>query len=69
MISRYTVQGMTCEHCVNAVTEEVSAIPGVQEAAVDLSSGSLTVTSADPIDFDRIESAVDEAGDYTVAVA
>lgn len=69
MISRYTVQGMTCEHCVNAVTEEVSAIPGVQQAAVDLASGSLTVTSAEPIDFSRIESAVDEAGDYTVAAA
>jgi copper chaperone CopZ len=51
------------------VTEEITAIPGVQQAAVDLASGSLTVTSAEPIDFSRIESAVDEAGDYTVAAA
>jgi copper chaperone CopZ len=69
MISNYTVQGMTCEHCVHAVTEEVSAIPGVEQAAVELASGSLTVTSEKPIDLSRIEAAVDEAGDYTVAVA
>jgi copper chaperone CopZ len=69
MISTYTVQGMTCEHCVHAVTEEVSAIPGVEQAAVELASGSLTVTSDKAIDFSLIEAAVDEAGDYTVAAA
>ena len=35
----YIVTGMTCEHCVNAVTQEVSALPGVQEVAVDLATG------------------------------
>lgn len=69
MISNYTVQGMTCEHCVHAVTEEVSNIEGVEQAVVDLSSGSLQVTSAEPIDFAKIQAAVDEAGDYTVSAA
>jgi copper chaperone len=69
MISNYTVQGMTCEHCVHAVTEEVSAIPGVEQAAVDLSTGSLTVTSQKPVDLAQIEAAVDEAGAYTVVTA
>ncbi|SDS74270.1 heavy-metal-associated domain-containing protein [Microlunatus soli] len=69
MINNYTVQGMTCEHCVNAVTEEVSAVPGVEQAVVDLAQGSLTVTSQQPIDFALIEAAVDEAGDYRVNAA
>lgn len=69
MISNYVVDGMTCQHCVQAVTEEVSAIPGVDDAAVTLDGGALTVTSTEPILFDQIAAAVDEAGDYTVTAA
>ncbi|MBB1501855.1 heavy-metal-associated domain-containing protein [Propioniciclava sp. MC1683] len=58
---------MTCEHCTKAVTEEVSAIPGVTGVKVDLDSGSLKVVSDAPVDFDRIVEAVAEAGDYTVS--
>ncbi len=63
----YTVTGMTCGHCVSAVTEEVSAIPGVTAVNVELESGALQVTSDAPVDFDRIVEAVAEAGDYSVA--
>ena len=66
-VAQYTVSGMTCSHCVNAVTEEVSAIPGVTDVQVDLESGSLKVASDAPVDFDRIVEAVAEAGDYTVS--
>jgi len=62
----YTVTGMTCGHCVKAVTEEVSALPGVTGVDVDLATGRLTVASDAPVDFDRIVEAVAEAGDYTV---
>lgn len=64
----YVVSGMTCQHCVSSVTEEVSAVFGVTDVVVDLASGQLTVTSDDAIAFDEIEAAVDEAG-YTVAAA
>ena len=64
--STYRVTGMTCGHCVKAVTEEVSAIAGVSAVEVDLETGALRVTSATPIDFDRIVEAVAEAGDYKV---
>ncbi|MBP8920405.1 MAG: heavy-metal-associated domain-containing protein [Micropruina sp.] len=67
MQATYTVEGMTCGHCVAAVTEEVRNIPGVTDAAVVLEGGTLTVTSDAPVDFDRIVEAVAEAGDYTVA--
>ncbi len=58
----YTVTGMTCQHCVNAVTEEVSAIPGVTEVQVDLAAGALAVTSPTPVDRVQVAAAVDEAG-------
>jgi copper chaperone CopZ len=62
----YTVVGMTCGHCVNAVTEEVSQIPGVTAVDVDLASGGLTVTGEAPIDETAVRAAVEEAG-YEVA--
>ena len=66
--SNYLVTGMTCTHCVNAVTEEVSAVDGVTQVDVDLDSGRLTVVSDGPVPFDLVAAAVDEAG-YTVAPA
>ncbi|GHF59697.1 heavy metal transport/detoxification protein [Amycolatopsis bartoniae] len=62
----YTVTGMTCEHCVKAVSEEVGKVEGVESVAVDLPSGALTVVSAHELDDAAIRAAVDEAG-YQVA--
>ena len=62
----YTVVGMTCGHCVDAVTEEVSAVPGVTAVDVDLASGGLSVSSTEPVDDDAVRAAVEEAG-YQVA--
>ena len=62
----YTVVGMTCGHCVSAVTEEVGQVPGVTGVEVDLASGRLTVTSEATVDDDAVRAAVDEAG-YEVA--
>jgi copper ion binding protein len=62
----YTVTGMTCGHCVGAVTEEVSQVPGVTAVDVDLDSGGLTVTSDAPVDEAAVRTAVEEAG-YEVA--
>ena len=64
----YVVTGMTCDHCVHAVTEEVSAVDGVEDVAVDLASGRLTVTSNDEIPYATVAAAVDEAG-YALAPA
>ncbi len=58
----YTVTGMTCQHCVSAVTEEVSGLPGVTGVQVDLPSGGLTVTSDAPLDDDAVRAVVEEAG-------
>ena len=62
----YTVVGMTCGHCISAVTDEVSQLPGVTAVDVDLASGGLTVTSDAPVDESAVRAAVEEAG-YEVA--
>jgi copper chaperone len=66
--TNYVVTGMTCDHCVHAVTEEVSALDGVDDVAVDLTSGRLTVTSSSEIPYASVAAAVDEAG-YALAPA
>ena len=58
----YTVSGMTCSHCVNAVTEEVTKIPGVTDVQVDLASGAVTIASESGVDDSAVKAAVDEAG-------
>ena len=63
----YRVTGMTCGHCVRAVTEEVSKLPGVTNVDVDLPSGTLTVASDAPLDEAAVRVAVDEAGYQLVA--
>ena len=61
----FTVTGMTCSHCERAVTEEITAIDGVDAVTVDLATGAVTVTASSPVDRADIALAVDEAG-YTL---
>jgi copper chaperone len=63
--SRHRVSGMTCGHCVNAVSTEVGRLPGVTGVTVELDSGLVTVTSEIPVDPGAVRVAVDEAG-YSV---
>lgn len=58
----YRVQGMTCSHCVNAVTEEVSKIAGVTNVDVDLSTGYVDIESEVPVSDAAVREAVEEAG-------
>lgn len=66
MITNYTVTGMTCEHCVNHVTEEVGALDAVKNVNVQLDGGRMSVESDERVPFDAIIEAVKEAGDYAV---
>ena len=56
------VKGMTCGHCVSAVTEEISKVAGVTGVDIDLESGNVTIASEAPVDSDAVNAAVDEAG-------
>ena len=58
----YQVKGMTCDHCVRAVSAELGRIGGVSDVKVDLATGAVTVESAAPLPEDAVQAAVDEAG-------
>jgi copper chaperone CopZ len=58
----YTVTGMTGDHCAASVTEESSEIAGVEDVAVVVETGAVTVTSATPLDDSAVRAAVEEAG-------
>ena len=61
-MSTYSVRGMTCAHCVRAVTEEVREVPGVVDVEVDLATGDLHVQTEGPLDHGAVAAAVEEAG-------
>jgi copper chaperone CopZ len=66
----YKVTGMTCEHCANAVTTEVTALDGVSSIQVQLAPGgvsTVTVTSAAALPEAEVSEALDEAGGYQLA--
>ncbi len=67
----FHVDGMTCAHCVSAVTEELSSLDGVQRVQVDLVAGgrsTVVVDSEADLPSDAVRAAVDEAG-YALAEA
>jgi len=61
----YTVVGMTCDHCVLSVREEVSEVDGIENVYVDLTSGRLQVRGENVSDS-AVNDAVADAG-YEVA--
>jgi copper chaperone CopZ len=66
----YSVTGMTCEHCVRAVTAELKTLGGVSGVTVLLHPGSdsaVTVTSDAPLPAEAVAAALDEAGDFELA--
>jgi copper chaperone len=68
----YPVTGMTCEHCVRAVSEELSRLPGVAAVTVELMPGgesNVTVTSAAQLPADAVGAALGEAGSYRLGSA
>ncbi|HKS03392.1 MAG TPA: heavy-metal-associated domain-containing protein [Arthrobacter sp.] len=64
------VSGMTCGHCVSAVSEELEALSGVEEIDIDLNAGGIstvTITSTEKLSPSEIGEAVAEAGYLVVA--
>jgi len=63
----YSVRGMSCDHCVAAVTAELSKLDGVVRVDVDLAGGTATVESETPLDRAAVAAAIDDAGYELVA--
>jgi copper chaperone CopZ len=62
--TEYVVSGMSCQHCVDAVTGELARLDLVEEVGVDLEAGTVTVTvsSGEPLDREVVRAAIDETG-------
>jgi len=63
----FPVTGLTCQHCVGAVTSELSVLAGVTDVKIDLvaeGTSTLTVTAQKELSDDEVALALDEAGDY-----
>jgi len=66
----YAVTGMSCEHCVNAVTTELGSLDGVSAVTVDLVASGIsqvTVASDRPLPEEAVIAALDEAGGYQIS--
>lgn len=65
-----SVAGMTCGHCVSAVSEEIESLAGVENVEIDLNAGGIstvTITSTQELSPSEIGEAVAEAGYLVVA--
>jgi copper ion binding protein len=62
MLKKYTVEGMTCNHCVHHVTMALSEVEGVKDVKVSLAEKSALVNSEDSVQFETLKAAVEEAG-------
>ncbi len=58
----YNVAGMTCDHCAASVTDELSELDHVTDVAVNLTTGAVTVTSADELSRPRVAAALAVTG-------
>jgi copper chaperone CopZ len=65
----YTVSGMSCGHCAQSVTEEITALPGVTEVDVDVQAGRVVVRADVALAEEAVRAAVEEAGFTYVGVA
>jgi copper chaperone len=65
---KLAITGMTCDHCVHAVTTAVEDIEGVQAAKVELATNSAVVTG-EKLDLDKILAAIVEEGYEATAVS
>jgi copper chaperone len=69
--TQYLVTGMTCEHCVMSVTEELSEVDGVEQVDVELNVGGasrVSVVTSRPVSLQQVSAAITEAG-YQLASA
>lgn len=57
---KLTVRGMSCDHCVAAITKAVSPLPGVADVSVDLQQSLVTVTGS--ADRDAVVAAIEDTG-------
>ena len=68
MTTVFSVPEISCQHCVNAITKEVSRLDGVRNVEVDLATKRVSVDASEQVSSDRLIEAINEAGYDEVAV-
>ncbi len=68
MTKEFSVPEVSCQHCVNAITGEVSRLPGVQNVKVDLGSKRVQVEGDESVTTENVVAAINEAGYDDVTV-
>jgi len=68
MTKEFSVPEVSCQHCVNAITGEVSRLPGVQNVKVDLGSKRVQVEGDETVTTENVVAAINEAGYDDVTV-
>ncbi|GHT51517.1 mercuric reductase [Spirochaetia bacterium] len=58
----FQIEGMSCEHCVKAVTEALQGVSGVKKAKVNLQKKTAEIDAVETVDIDAMKAAVKEAG-------
>lgn len=61
-LTTYSVEGMTCQHCVHHVTMALSEVKGVNDVKVSLAEKTALVNSDDSVSFEVLKAAVEDAG-------
>ncbi len=56
------VDGMSCEHCVKAITNAVGALPNVSQVSVDLKTKTVTVQHGAELSLEKIKSEIEDQG-------
>ena len=56
------IKGMTCNHCVMAVTKALNEIDGIKNVKVDLEKGGATFDEGKPVDMDLVREKIKKAG-------
>jgi copper chaperone len=61
-MKKLKIKGMSCQHCVMAVTKAIGAIEGIKNVQVDLKNGQATYEETKPVDAKTVADAVKKAG-------
>jgi len=56
------VDGMSCEHCVKAITKAVGTLPSVSNVSVDLNAKTVTVQHGSELSLDNLKNEIEEQG-------
>ncbi|MBN1882570.1 MAG: heavy-metal-associated domain-containing protein [Deltaproteobacteria bacterium] len=56
------IKGMSCQHCVKAVTGALTNIDGIKNISVSLQNGEAVFDEVGPVDYDEVRRNIEDAG-------